>query len=135
VTECAKRRAVHRWLVRRRGYVGTTRFVLDELRLRGDYAMWVERAAAQEQLLADDAFASDVLIEAAEADDARRSDLELAIDHMKATPCRIPIPYAEWAEEIGITVARRLRIDLLRARAARRRSARALSQLVDIAPA
>ena len=135
VTELAKRRAVHRWLVRRRGYVGTTRFVLNELRLHGDYAMWVQRAAAQEQLLADDAFAGDVLIEAAEADDARCSDVELAIDHMKATPCRIPIPYAEWAEEIGITGARRLRVDLLRARAARRRFARALSQLVDIAPA
>ncbi len=130
ITQLARRRALHRWFVQRRSFVGTTQFMLDELRLRGEYAAWARRAAEQERLLADASLDDD---SAAKNDDAL-TNVQLAVDHIRATPCRMPIAYNKWAEEVGILPAR-LRIDLLRARDARRRAARQLERLLDVMPA
>lgn len=46
----------------------------------------------------------------------------------------MPMAYHKWADEVAILQGR-LRIDLLRAREARRRTARRLEQLMDVAPA
>jgi len=48
VTLC---RRIHRWYLLAMWMDRSTKLILDELRLRGDYATWVERAAAQERLL------------------------------------------------------------------------------------
>ncbi|MEO8561617.1 MAG: TfuA-like protein [bacterium] len=133
-TQMGRRRALHRWLTRRRSYVGTTRFILNELRLRGDYEEWVRRADAHERLLGDGSIDDALGMTAEEVEDNRLSDLQLAIDHMRATECRMPIALGKWAEEAGILGARRLRVDLLRARAARRRAAR-LFALEDVGSA
>jgi hypothetical protein len=133
--QLARRRAMHRWLTRRRSYVGTTRLTLNELRLRGDYPEWVRRAAEHERLLEDGSIDDDLAEVAAEADDNQLSDLQLVVEHMQATECRIPIAFGKWAEEVGIIGARRLRVDLLRARAARRRASRRFGRLLDVAPA
>ncbi|MEO8621101.1 MAG: TfuA-like protein, partial [bacterium] len=130
----ARRRILHRWLIHRRSYVGTTRLVLDELRLRGDYQHWARRAVEYERLLADRSIDDDIANEAARADDERLTNVELAVDHIRATPCRMPMAYHKWADETGILLGR-LRIDLLRARDARRRTARQLDRLVDVGPA
>ncbi|GJG89797.1 hypothetical protein tb265_49780 [Gemmatimonadetes bacterium T265] len=116
VRTLARRRALHRWLVQRRGHPRTARLVLDELRLRDDYAAWVGRAAAQERLLA-------APVPAGAADDGHElTDVQLAVEHMRATACRMPAAAAEWADEAGFGSLRQLRIALLRARAARRRA-------------
>ena len=131
-TQLARRRALHRWLIHRRSFVGSTRLVLDELRLRGDYPDWAQRAAEHEQLLTETSI-DDELAAAEQADDDRLSNVELAVGHLRATTCRMPVAYHKWADEVGIP-AGRLRIDLLRAREARRRAARQLDRLFDVAP-
>jgi hypothetical protein len=129
--QLARRRALHRWLIRRRRYAGTTRFTLDELRLRGDYAVWAVRAAEHDALLAGSA-TLDEGEDVATAADSDLPDETLVIEHMRATPCRMPLAYSEWAEEVGIG-PQRLRADLLRARAARRLSNQQLHHLINVA--
>lgn len=131
--QLARRRAVHRWFIRRRSHVGTTQITLTELRLRGDYLEWVARASEHERLLAD-SMDDTLATEAEDAADNELSDLQLAIEHMQATDCRIPIGYAKWAEEVGVLGARRLRVDLLRARVARRRAAQQMGLLLGATP-
>lgn len=135
MAQLATRRILHRWLTRRRSYVGTTRLTLNELRIRGDYPEWVRRTAEHERELTESTIDDDIATAAADAEDNALTDLQLAVEHMQATECRMPIAYGKWAEEAGIIGARRLRIDLLRARAARRRAARRLGRLVGAAPA
>jgi hypothetical protein len=115
----ARRRLLHRWLIQRRSYARTARLVLDELRLSGEYDAWVRRAIAHERLLGADA------ADAADAADEAFSPAQLAIEHMRATPCRIPIPVDQWAAEAGLEGVVHLRMELLRGRAARRRLRRA----------
>jgi hypothetical protein len=44
---------------------------------------------------------------------------QLAIDHMRATRCRMDTAYDVWAEEVGFHSSDDLRVELLRARLAR----------------
>jgi hypothetical protein len=127
VAQLARRRALHRWFIHRLGSVGITRVVLDELRIRGDYLPWARRALEHERLLGDDAV-DDLGVAERVADD-RLSDAELATDHMRATVCRVPIGFVKWSDEVGIG-AGRLRVDLLRAREARRRASREIGELL-----
>ncbi len=133
--QLARRRTLHRWFTRRRSYIGTTRSTLDELRLRGDYLEWLERANTHEELASSVQVGPDAALDTDEADDERLSDIELAVEHMRATECRMPIAYRKWAEEAGVLDGRRLRVDLLRARAARREASRLLDRLADVSQA
>jgi hypothetical protein len=108
--------------------------VLDELRLRGMYTAWARRTVEHERLLMDESVDDQIGNGDAQADDEKLSNIELAAEHIRATACRVPMPYHRWTEEIGVRPGR-LRVDLVRAREARRRAARRMQRLVDVAPA
>ncbi|MCC7054318.1 MAG: hypothetical protein IT355_13710 [Gemmatimonadaceae bacterium] len=111
--ELATTRVLHRWLTTRKFMERTTRIVLDELRLRGDYARMKAMAAQQEQILAD----HHQLFTETSYNELRTRDL--VIEHLRATPCRMDAPYKTWADDAGFHSSGDLRIELLRARLAR----------------
>jgi hypothetical protein len=129
--QLARRRKLHKWLIRRRRYEANTQLVLDELRLRGEYAEWVERAASHEALLEEASLVSSELTAAAEADESGESAVHVLVDHLRATDCRVPTRYTDWSEEAGLGNVRSLQIELLRARFARSHSVRLVRDAID----
>ena len=72
---------------------------------------------------------------AAEQADNELSDLQLVVEHMQATECRMPSASPKGPTDGGPRAARRLRGDWRRARAARRRAARRFGRILDVARA
>ena len=114
--ELAICRRLQRWLIARDRGIHHTRWVLDELRLRGTYSEVAEAAALQHQLLA--AWNTDA------AEEVLPDDVDvaaLAAEHHHATGWRLDAPLEVWAEESGFEAPQDLAIALLRAAQARER--------------
>jgi hypothetical protein len=94
--EVAKVRRLHHWLAMSREHRGSTKTILDQLRLDGRYEENAERAALE---------ASRVRQRVEESGDpplfADASTEELVLDHLRNTACAITMEYARWAEEAG----------------------------------
>lgn len=107
-------RQLQQWLVGFKFTERSVRPILDELRLRGLYEDTAHQAALQERLLREQyphfavAMHDDVSTES------------LVLEHMRATACRMDTSYDRWSEETGFHTPDDLRIELLRARLARR---------------
>jgi len=123
--EAARVRVLQRWLAVRRSRERTTRLVLNELRIRGDYAASAVAAAAQERILAE----QHQLFEATSFEDV--STRALVVDHLRATPCRMDTHYRVWAEDAGFHSPGDMRVELLRARLAREYRGRMEAELLD----
>jgi hypothetical protein len=118
-------RKLHAWLISSRSGERTTRVILDELRLRGDYQAVASEAACQERTI------SEHHQDFKETSFSHLSTRDLVLDHLRATRCRIPIHFRQWAEEAGFHGPADLRVELLRARLAREASAGMATQLAD----
>jgi hypothetical protein len=113
VTQIAACRVMHRWLLIAMWMGRTTKAILDELRLKGEYREWAEKAAAQERLLQN----------AGESDGAAttwNTLEEFLNEHQQWTDFRVDIDCKEWAEEAGFHSDSNLKLELSRANAARR---------------
>ena len=91
----------------------TTKLVLDELRLTGQYEEMAKAAAAHEAVLAEHFH----FFKETSFDDLPTE--QLVIDHLRSTPCRMDTAYQLWAEEAGFHGVTSLRVALLRSRLAR----------------
>jgi hypothetical protein len=111
--ENAACRVMHRWLLIAMWMGRTTRWVLDELRLKGTYPAWVKRTAAQERLL-------EGRPEHENVGTSWTTLEELLQEHLRWTECRIDIDPRAWAEEAGFHGESNLKHELSRANAARR---------------
>jgi hypothetical protein len=126
MTQLAVCRRLQRWLIGSRMIERTTRLVLDELRLRGEYKTAATAAAHQEQILDE------------HHPDFRQfgfHDLsfeQLIVDHLRATHCAMRVHYKEWAEEAGFHTLLDLQVELLRARLARQYTAEVVDSLVNL---
>ncbi|HET7463665.1 MAG TPA: TfuA-like protein [Longimicrobium sp.] len=109
----AEARTLHRWLRARRGSRGVTSELLDELRLRGLYEDAAARAAVQERIV------SENHPHLREMVDGVGDTLGLVVGHLRATGIRMDAPFPEWAEDVGFARTDDMRLELLRARAAR----------------
>jgi hypothetical protein len=119
--EQAVARRLHAWLATRKNGERTTKFVLDELRLVGEYEAIAARAAAQHRLAS----------QAADPPDETRTTTELVVEHVRATGCRMGTSYQAWAEEVGFHRTEDLRFELVRARRARLLTAETTQHLAD----
>lgn len=119
-------RKLQRWLVANRFAERTTRLVLDELRLRGEYEAVARAAAEQERIL------EEHHQDFKETSFRDLSTRDLVLAHLRVTPCRMHVHYKAWAEEAGFHTTEDLRVELLRARLARQFKARVAQQLVDV---
>jgi hypothetical protein len=120
VRELATARRLHRWLLVRDRGVRRTRWLLDELRLRGEYAASASGAAEQHAVLA--SLDSETQLH----DLPETGELEQLAAHYR----RVDAPLATWAEEAGFESAQDLALELLRAEQVRERlraAARALA--------
>jgi hypothetical protein len=124
--DAARARILQRWLAVRRSRERTTRLVLDELRLRGEYTEHARAAAAQEQILAE----QHQLFESTSFEDLPTRTLVL--DHLRATRCRMDAHYRVWAEDAGFHSPGDMRVELLRARLAREHRARVGAELMGV---
>lgn len=111
--EQAELRVLHRWLATRKFMERTTRIVLDELRLRGEYEQMAKQTAEQERVLEHNF----QLFKETSYHDLRTASI--VVDHMRATPCRMDTHYRTWAEDAGFHSSADMRIELLRSRLAR----------------
>ena len=126
--ELATCRRLQRWLIARDRGTHHTRWILDELRLRGDYPDALEAAAQQVRLLAAWNLDAGTGGEALPDEDLDLS--ELAAEHTRATDWHPDVALEVWAEVAGFETAQDLAIALARAARARERlraAARALT--------
>lgn len=104
-------RALHRWM-NGEGYRGTkqTTALLHELRARGHYPRWAEAAAEHEANFAREH------PDFPQPEDFVEDLGGLVIEHLRATPCRMPLPFEDWAKEAGFLYDDALRLELIKAR-------------------
>jgi hypothetical protein len=126
--ELALCHVMQRWLIIRKFLERTTRLVLDELRITGQYERLATEVAAQERILSEHApyFR--------ETSYRELSTQQLVIDHLRATACRMDTALATWTEEAGFHSVEDLRVELLRARVTREvlaRTALDLTRMLD----
>jgi len=121
-------RALHRWSIIAMWMGRTTKPILDELRIRGTYRHWAERAAAQERLLgASGHFDTDG------AGTTSKTLQEFVDEHCQWTECRIDIDPHAWSEEVGFHADSNFKMELSRAAAARRALLELLGDPQDVA--
>lgn len=113
--EAALCRRLHRWLIYARWTERTTRFVLDYLRWENRYEEWAQKAATQERLFR----ASDQSLKGIDPWLASTSDL--VAEQQEWSDLRVDTDLQQWAEEAGFHSKRDLKMELLRARIARRK--------------
>lgn len=111
IRELATSRRLHRWILGG-AQAQPTRWLLDELRLRGRYAD-TAKEVAEECICRSD------VESVAELDEGVLMDLVPA--HLRATGWRLNAPIADWALEAGFTDLKDLAYELLRARRIRER--------------
>lgn len=112
-TQLAICRRLHRWLIGSRAIERTTRLVLDELRLRGEYEEAASAAAEQERIV------EEHHPDFKESGFRDLSLQQLVIEHLRATDCQIHVHFKRWAEEVGFHSLVDVRVELLRAHLAR----------------
>lgn len=122
----AEARALHRWLRTRRASRGIVAELLDELRLRGLYEDAAARAAVQQRIVTEN------FPHLRETADSVGDPLALVIDHLRATGIRMDAAYAQWGEDVGFARTDDLRLELLRARAAREYLGRVVQNLTSV---
>ncbi|MEM8620950.1 MAG: TfuA-like protein [Actinomycetota bacterium] len=108
--EAVVRRLRH-FAVSASGLRGTSRSLGDVLRLRGEYSAWMTETAATHDRAGD-------LYELLARDDTPL--VELLAEHARAQGWTVDTDATEWIRESGFPDAEVLRVELLRARAARR---------------
>jgi hypothetical protein len=118
-------RVLQRWLVARKYMEGTTKIVLDELRLEGRYEEVADAAAEQEAILDEE---HPLFRQTSFSDLSMQT---LVVDHLRATACRPDRHYAAWSEEAGFQSVDDLRVELLRSRLAREYTAQVMSRVTD----
>ncbi|HLZ26171.1 MAG TPA: TfuA-like protein [Chloroflexota bacterium] len=121
--EVATCRRLQRWLLARDRGARRTRWVLDELRLRGEYPA-VATSAAQQHAVSE-TWDADGYLPQAEVDLG-----PLVADHMQATGWQLAAPLATWAAEAGFDSAQEMALELSLAARVRERfkaAARALA--------
>jgi hypothetical protein len=111
--EVALCRRMQKWLITRKYLQGTTRLLLDELRLQDRYESWAQQLAGQERLIHDDLYA--LIFE----QNGHLVVDDMVIDHLRATACRMDTHYGEWAWEAGFPDLETLKVELLRSRLGR----------------
>jgi hypothetical protein len=112
MTDRALCRRLHSWFLVASWLQRTTKLLLDELRVDGQYEQWADRAAAQERLLRrrwQDEY----------PELGRRPLHDLLEEHEEWTGRPAPADPVAWAQEAGFHSVDTLRIELARARAAR----------------
>ncbi len=111
----ATTRVMEQWLVTRTGWMRPTRFLLDELRLRGRY----EQAAAAAAGLARTCQEYFPHFDQTGTDPAPTE--ALVIRHLRATRCAMDTHYSRWSEEAGFPRLLDLRNELIRSQRVRER--------------
>lgn len=111
-TACCRK--LQRWLAGRNIYAGTVKILLDEMRLRGVYETWADRAAEQERTLREGPGRLEQM------DLGEGKIRELVIDHLRETDCFMDTHFAEWSSEAGFSDALEFKLELMRAQRARR---------------
>jgi hypothetical protein len=111
IRELATCRRVHRWLLGSHHADHQTRWLLDELRLRGRYREAAEGAARQ-QALEHVVQPNDESL----AELGRDALLELIPEHQRASGWRPTAPIGDWAAEAGFNDVKDLAYELLRQR-------------------
>jgi len=114
MSQLALCRRLHRWFLMAMWMERTSKVILDELRLKGQYPEWAERAAAQERLL------NESLGHDGHMDTSRIPLQDLAAEHCEWTERGMDIPLEDWAEEAGFHTIGNLKMELSRASSARR---------------
>jgi hypothetical protein len=109
IAAAALRRRVRAWLLVRRYRLGVVTPLLDELRRRGGYAEWAERAAGHEAALAG----------CEDAGHELPPIRELIADHHRATGWLPETSAERWAQESGFEDRLDVAVELERARRAR----------------
>ncbi len=108
MSQLANCRRLHRWFMMARWAGRTTKVVLDELRLNGQYVDWLTQAATQQRLLED------------QEDEAAEDPLDVLVqEHLAWTECKISTDWPTWAEEAGFHDATEFKNALARAKSAR----------------
>jgi hypothetical protein len=125
MTELARCRRLHRWLVVRRYQERTVKPVLDELRLRGEYPARAAAAAEFNAVVED--------LGPPTADEDAGDWMDLWGDHMRATGCRPDAHFTVWAEDAGFHTLHDLRRELANARRVRETVRRRVAGLQNLA--
>ncbi len=125
LTQLARCRRLHRWLLAtKRAAEGSTRLVLDQLRLEGLYGQCARGAAQQNQV-------EDNLPEVFVRQDASQVDLpELVREHLTETECLMDAHFLVWGEEAGFADPLDLKFELLRGRNHRRAVKRVVERML-----
>lgn len=110
MTEEARLRVLHRWLLTRNHLVRGAKILLDHLRLHGRYEEWADRAARHEWLFRK---RFPFFLETGDDDISMR---ELLADHFAGTPCRMDTDFVAWSEEAGFHDVADMRYEMIRAR-------------------
>jgi hypothetical protein len=119
--EIAISRKMHRYLLTRNINM---KYILDELRLTGQYEEWAKKTAEQQKILNEDP--DDYY------NDSELLTMEkLVSDHLKETKCNIDTNLDEWSYGAGFIDLSLFRIELLRARRERELLKKKAPVLVD----
>jgi hypothetical protein len=124
MVELALCRRVHRWFLYARWTQRSTSIYLDQLRLEGRYREWAERAAGHERLI-EFGGSGDTY-----TDWMHKTD-DLLAEHQSWTDVCVDADTTTWAEDAGFHSKRDLKLELLRARAARITLLRTLAEQAD----
>ncbi|MGH8929961.1 MAG: TfuA-like protein [Egibacteraceae bacterium] len=124
MAEVALCRRLQQWLLMARWMDRNTKTLLDELRLRDRYTDRARLAAAQERLLRETG------VESIEVEQWRLSLQELFAEHLEWSDIRPGSDISRWCEEAGFHTEGNLKMELLRARMARRSLLRLLAEMV-----
>lgn len=89
--------------------------LLQEMKANGQFPVWADRAAHQEAVLKRE------LPEFPTSEDDVEEMGPLVLEHLRQTPCRMSVGFEDWAKEAGFASLNQFKLDLLKARAARRR--------------
>lgn len=107
--EMAVARKLHHYILTRSSWTSNKKFILDELRLIGQYEEWARKAAEQQKILDED-------LDDYYNENERVSMRQLISEHLQETPCKIDTHFSEWSNDSGFLDPHFFRIELLRAR-------------------
>jgi len=117
-------RRMHRWFMIAMWMERTSKVILDELRLKNEYAEWVARAAAQDRLLRTNGAHTRL-------GGTHLSLNDLLAEHQDWSDATIDVDPEEWAQEAGFHTIGNLKMELLRASEARRALLELLADTTD----
>lgn len=113
MTEVARCRRLHRWIITLRNYRGTAAAIADGLRLEDRFVEAADMLAMHKSLVDGDIY---------EQAHERLEDVEvrdMVLEHVRSTGCRMSIDYRQWRWEAGFPDDDVLAVELERSRRAR----------------